>query len=110
MSPEAAAGQHRLARRQLADAHRRHIIGMLLHKLAIDRLIVLPVVADQQPLDLRKLAGQAFQTAALVLATAAEPAIGRRTPVGQQSAPAGYRLRDRKRVKVGATFHAPVER
>src|SRR5688500_19261388 len=84
MSTEAAARKHCFAGRQLADTDRRHIVGMLLHELAIDRLVVLPVVADQQPLDLRELAGQALKAAALVLATAAEPALGRRTPVGQQ--------------------------
>ena len=83
---------------------------MLRREVAINRLIVLTVVTEQQPLDLGELARQALQIAALVLATAAEPAVGGRSPVGQQQRPAGYRLRDRKRVKVGATFQAPVDR
>ena len=109
MAAEAAACKHCLARRQLANADRRHIVGMLRHEVAIDRLIVLPVVTDQQPLDLRELARQALQTAALVLATTAEPPI-RWPPVGQQQSTGRIQVAGQKRVKVGATFHAPVER
>jgi hypothetical protein len=48
---------------------------MLRREVAINRLIVLTIVTKEQPLDLRKFARQALQIAALVLATAAEPAV-----------------------------------
>ena len=84
MAAEAAACEYRLTWREPTDADRSHVVGMLPDEFPVDRLIVLPIVTDEQPLDLRKLPREAFQTAALVLTTAAEPAIRRGSPIGQQ--------------------------
>ena len=64
MAAPAAAGKHCLAGRQLTNAHRRHIVGMLRHEVAVNRLIMLTIVTNEEPFDLRKFARQALQIAA----------------------------------------------
>ena len=65
-------------------------------KSLINRLIVLTIVTKEQPFDLRKFARQALQIAALVLATAAEPAISCRSPVGEQQRTGGIKVSRQK--------------
>jgi hypothetical protein len=55
VTAEAAASEHSLTRAKLPDAYRRTLVRMLRREVAVDRLIVLTIVTDQQPLDARKL-------------------------------------------------------
>ena len=80
----ASTGEHGLTGGQLADGDRGDAVGVLARELAVERLVVLAVVADEQPLEAGELLGQPDEARSLVLAPAAEPAVVRRTPVGQQ--------------------------
>ncbi len=51
----------RLTGSQLADRDRRDIVGVLLRELPVERLVVLTVVADQQPPDGGELAREPVQ-------------------------------------------------
>ena len=90
MAPQAAARQHGFAGRELPDADGAHVVGVLLNEVAVDRLVVLTVVTDQQPLDLGKLPRQPLQSCC---ACAPCPLRNQRSAVGPQSvsssAPAG---------------------
>src|SRR5690554_6195149 len=57
---------------------------MLLFELGVDRLVMLTVIADQQPSHPRELDGEAAEVRELVLATASKPAVVRRAPVGEK--------------------------
>ncbi len=52
----ATTGEHRLLRRQLADRDRAHRGRVRVRELAVELLVVLAVVADEQPLDVGELA------------------------------------------------------
>ena len=60
VAAETAAGEDSFARCQPADTNRAHIVWMLCHEVAVDRLVMLAIVADEQPFDLRELTRQAF--------------------------------------------------
>jgi hypothetical protein len=53
-------------------------------KVRIDFLIVLAIIANEDPADSRELGGEALEIGGLVFATASEPAVGGWPPVGQQ--------------------------
>ncbi len=78
------AREDRLARGELPDADRGDAPGVLPRELRVDLLVVLAVVAEEQPADVRELAGEPPELPALVLAAVAEEPVGGRTPVGEQ--------------------------
>ena len=84
-----AAGQHRLAGGQLADADRPDVLGVPIREVGVDGLVVLPVVADEQPADLRELPASRSRLERLW----SWPLRNQRSAVGPQSvssrAPAG---------------------
>ena len=78
------AGEDGLAHGQLPDGDGRHLVRVVLGELRVDLLVVLAVVADQEPAHVRELRGQALKVAALVLLAAAEPAVLGESPVREQ--------------------------
>src|SRR5690606_4210550 len=84
-----AVGEHLLRRRQPADRHDLDLVRVLLGELPVDHRVVLAVVADEDPPQVRELAGQTLQLVALVLTAAAEPAGVGRAPVGEQERTGG---------------------
>ncbi len=80
----AATGEHGLGGGEAADRDGRDVAGVLARERRVDLVVVLSVVADQQPLDVRELHREPAQVRELVRLAAAEPAVVRRTPVGQQ--------------------------
>ena len=81
------ASQQRLGRRQPPDRHPGHVVWMLGGELGVQLLVVLAVVADQQPTHPRELRGEPAQRVSFVLPAAAKPRVGGRSPVGEQQRP-----------------------
>src|SRR5664279_2848391 len=69
---------------QLADRYAADPLRSVRGELAVDHRIVLAVVTDEQPRDLREVARELPQRVPLVLETTAEPAGVRRPPVREQ--------------------------
>ena len=81
--------EHLLARRELADRDAAHPVRAPAGELGVDLRVVLAVVADEQPLHVRQLAGEPVQLGVLVLLAGPEPARVGRPPVGEQHRPGG---------------------
>ena len=58
-TPAASCRPARPRRGELTDADRHHLVGVRVGELAVEHLVVLTVVAEQQPLDLRELVAPA---------------------------------------------------
>src|SRR5690606_3030387 len=65
-----SSGEDRLAGRQLADRDGCDVPGELFGELAVDLLVVLPVIADEEPADVGELGGEPTEVVCLVLASA----------------------------------------
>ena len=106
-----AVREHVLAEGQLPDEDRPDVVAEPLRGAGVDLRVALPVVADEDPLDVRQLAARAGAAAS---PCASGPLRNQPLLVGPQSVsssgPAGYRCRRRNRAIVGAAFQAPVDR
>lgn len=83
-----SVGLHLLARGQLTDRDGADAAGSRGRELAIHLRVVLAVVTDEQPLDVRELPGQPMQRGPLVLLPGPEPA-GVRGTVREERGPDG---------------------
>ena len=103
-------GQHLLGRGELTDADGPDVIRVRLREVAVQLGVVLAVVADQDPADVREL----LRSRRSAVRLCSCPLRNQPVLVGPQSVssngPTGYPCRARKRVSVGAVFHAPVDR
>ncbi len=90
--PGHAAGENGLCRRQVADRNGGNVLGVRGGEFGVDLLVVLAIVADEQPAHLGELLGQPGQRRPLVFPAAAEPSVVRRPPVGQQQRAGGVEV------------------
>ena len=106
----AAAGKHGFAAGQLPDGHRATVVRVRVGELTVRSSSCCP----SSPTRSHRMPGNSVASRARLSRLWSRPLRNHRSCVGPQSvssrAPAGYSWRDRKRVSVGATFHAPVER
>ena len=85
--PGTAVGGQVLGGAQPADHDGGDPAGVLARRLGVDRGVVLAVVTDQQPGEVRQLGEEPAQLGALVLAPGAEDRLLGGSPVGQQQRP-----------------------
>lgn len=70
-----AASEHGLGCRELSNCNGLDVLRVRVEERLIELLIVLAVVADEDPLNIWKLGGESFQARALVVAPTAEETI-----------------------------------
>ena len=102
-----AAGEDGLAGRELPDADRGHLVGVLLREAGVNLFIVLAVVAEQQPAHVRELLGQQLKVPPFVFLAAAEPAVVRQSPVREQQRAGGIEVPGNKTGQGGSCVPRP---
>ena len=78
------SGQDGLRRGQLANGYGEDMIGVRGGELPVDLPVVLAVVTDEQPSNVREFFGQPDEGRLLVIAPAAKPPLIGGSPVGEQ--------------------------
>jgi hypothetical protein len=59
------------------------MVGVAAREIAVSRFVVLTVIANQNPFDVREFGNETIEAFDLVVASASEYSIGCRPPVGQ---------------------------
>ena len=78
-----AVGKHPLSCRELTDGNGPGMTWLKLVKFGVNPDVVLAVITDEDPFDVREVAGQLAQGCAFVVHPRTEPSSVRRPPVGQ---------------------------
>mgnify|MGYP001757799707 FL=1 len=82
-----AMGKHLLGRREFTDGDGSGMARLKLVKLGVNPDVVLSVITDEDPFNVREVTSQLAQSSALVVYPRTEPSGVRRAPVGQQQRP-----------------------
>ena len=80
----ATTSEKRFGSEKLADRNRPDALRVIGGKFAIDFLVVLAIIANQNPAYSWKLCCQPLKVCCFVLPTASKPAVGCGPPIGEQ--------------------------